>query len=312
MGIIMKKFLFVIMGCLAIPALSFDSDLYEHLKKVPTHSRCNPEEIRGYNRALKEALNPNNNFLTLQGLSALKKWLSVSSHRTDPQTKVDSKTGFRVGHGSDSLLPNQLKSMSAENACYFQAKLEPYYEPGRSLHDSLEVLSPREFCLVNYYVYIGTPADKIEKELKELFATIEAIDNLPLRRDVYAVAAYIYRRLVGIHPFLAGNGRVAELVVNNYLARNHAGPFKLPPAYSPQYIQFNQYLRSALIGDLARRIYPYEAPGHAFEDVINKADRVNDRIRSWFKGHHNNNWDEDFNGRSYLRSFMGFCQKKRS
>lgn len=299
-------FIFFALCFLAMPGLSVDQELYKYLQKNSRTSQCSHEEIEGYNRALKEAIDPGKNYVSIPGLIQLKKMLSVSAKRNDPETKIDPITGFREGHGSDSLLPNQIKVMSIKNTRYFQEKLDPYYAPDKSLHDSLEVLTPEKFCLLNYYMYIGTPADKIEKELKDLFFIIKAIENLP-RLNVYALASYIYRRLIAIHPFMAGNGRIAELVVNNFLVRNKARPFKLPRCFSPKYIQFNQHLRSALVGELARSIYLDNKSLSSDLGDIDRAKKANAEIKSWFKGHHDENWQEDFSGASYIASFIEFC-----
>lgn len=78
-----------------------------------------------------------------------------------------------------------------------------------------------------------TPPSRIEPEMKELFQWIakERFQYHPV-----AFASQLHKRLVFIHPFRDGNGRVARLVMNAALIQEGYLPAIIPPVLRHEYI----------------------------------------------------------------------------
>ena len=278
------------------------------LEKNLETSRCNKDEIKGYNEALKKVLTRGNNYFTIDGVAELYRSLKVPNKRIDPMIKVDFKTGFRSGRGSDAIIPNQQHQMPEALARYYDGIMAPYWGIEKSIYDAIGKISDKDFARFNYYIFVGTPADKIVDELNLLFATIAFLEQLPVRPNHYGLASYIYRRIAAIHPFPAGNGRIAELMANHYLARHGQKPFALPPSKHPEYKGFINALRHAMLGDLARKLYSkYQAPSSA-EALIEQADECNRNLKTWFKNELPGGWEHEFSGKTYLRSFQSFIR----
>ena len=66
------------------------------------------------------------------------------------------------------------------------------------------------------------------------------VTELPeIKKSLHPVeyAAEIHHKLVMIHPFEDGNGRVARLLMNHALLRAGYPPVIVPPAFKHEYIQ---------------------------------------------------------------------------
>lgn len=62
---------------------------------------------------------------------------------------------------------------------------------------------------------VGFPPEEVEPAIKELLAEMaEAMSAPRASKNALTIAAYAHARLVDIHPFADGNGRVARLLMN--------------------------------------------------------------------------------------------------
>ena len=67
---------------------------------------------------------------------------------------------------------------------------------------------------------IGSAAENVETELKNLFAEINEYNG----ENVLKASAYLHARFEYIHPFADGNGRVGRTLINYYLMTHDHPP----------------------------------------------------------------------------------------
>ena len=82
---------------------------------------------------------------------------------------------------------------------------------------------PGEFKKHDYVTGIhevGTAAERVENDLTELLAEVNAYQG----RDVLKAATYLHARFQFIHPFADGNGRVGRTLMNYYLMTHNHPP----------------------------------------------------------------------------------------
>ena len=82
--------------------------------------------------------------------------------------------------------------------------------------------------------YPVTDVKNIAREMDELFEYVE------INRDkIHPVelAAQLHKKLVFIHPFADGNGRIARLAMNTLLIQNSYLPVVIPPVLRQEYIE---------------------------------------------------------------------------
>ncbi len=75
--------------------------------------------------------------------------------------------------------------------------------------------------------------EAVPQEMSAFFADMH---NNRGRRHPVAFAAHVHERLVMIHPFADGNGRVARLAMNTALIQDGFLPTVIPPVLKAQYI----------------------------------------------------------------------------